>query len=127
MISTNTAYLALAGSLMGMAASQLLIKSRFENLGIGAALDQGAQSVAALLLSDLACWCAGGLIVAAAALWYLAMIRLPIHMMMPMSAVIAPITAIGAYFILGETITLQKAMAIVAIASSVAWLGSMSS
>jgi hypothetical protein len=36
MISTNTAYLALAGSLMGMAASQLLIKSRFENLGMGA-------------------------------------------------------------------------------------------
>lgn len=125
MIRTSTAYAAFCVSIAAFIVSQLLIKSRFEHLGIGDALDRGLGAVAGLLLRDSACWFAGTLVVVGGLSWYIAMTRMPLHMMLPLSAIITPATSIGAYLLFGEQLSAQKWAAIGLITAGVAWLGSM--
>jgi hypothetical protein len=125
MIRLSVAYAALGTSLVAVAASQILIKSRFEHLGIGARFDEGLVGVVVLLVSDPRLWGALFLAVTGATLWYVALVRLPIHVMLPLAAAIAPISSIGAYFYLGEALTAPKMAAIGMIAAGAAWLGAL--
>ena len=67
------------------------------------------------------------LVVAGAICWYLALLRLPVSFMLPVAALIAPVTAVGANLFLGETLTVGKACAILTIMGGVIWLGTQQS
>ena len=123
MLRLSTAYGAYIVSIGAYVVSQLVIKSRFERLGVGDALANGIASGAGLVLRDLACWLAGILVLVGALCWYIAMTKLPIRLMVPMAAVIAPAASIGAYFFLGEQLSLEKILAIGLITIGAAWLG----
>ncbi len=125
MIRVGTAYAAFCFSICAFIVSQLLIKWRFERLGIGDAFDNGVLYVIGVLLRDVACWIAGSLVVTGGLCWYIAMTRLPLHLMLPMSAIITPATVIGALILFGEQVTTQKWLAIGLIVIGVAWIGSM--
>lgn len=119
------AYGAFAISLLAAVISQLLMKSRFENLGASAALDRGVLDFVLLVMADWQCWIAGFLLVVGAGCWYLAMTRLPIHFMLPLAALIAPAASVGAWLFLGEPLTAAKIMAISVIAAGAIWLGTL--
>ena len=121
---TNTAALiVLAVSIIAMSIAQLLLKARFLLLGhtgttpppIGDTVRQG--------IADPWLWGAVVLIVIAGVCWYLAMLRLPISLMLPLAGLIAPIVSIGAWLLLGEDLTLAKLAAIMTISAGAAWLG----
>ena len=125
MIRLGMAYVALGISLVSVAASQLLIKSRFEALGIGATADRGIAATMVAIMGDFGTWCAALLVASGALLWYFALSRLPVHVMLPLAALIGPLTSAGAYFFLGEPVTAPKMAAIALIATGAAWLASL--
>ena len=120
-------YLMLTVSIVAVTAAQLLIKARFNVLGLGASLEQGVQAVLRLVLTDPPLWVAGFLMLAGAALWYISMSRLPLSFILPCAALISPMAAIGAHFLLGEDLSLSKLLAIFTITAGVIWLGSLQS
>ena len=108
-------------SVIALAASQLLIKGRFSTiLPWGTQLD---RKKIAVLAADPTLWCAGSLLILSALCWYVALVRLPLSVMMPTAAIVAPLVSISAHFFLGEPMSVQKASAIALIAGGVAWLG----
>ena len=126
MIRFNSAYISLGLRLAVVAVSQLLIKSRFEQLRVGELIDRYEFfSAAKIILADAGCWGIGLLIVIGAALWYLSIARLPLHFVLPLSALIAPSVSIGAYIFLKEQLSMSKMAAIVMIAAGAAWLGAL--
>jgi drug/metabolite transporter (DMT)-like permease len=125
MLRLSTAYGAFGVSISAYIVSQLLIKSRFERLGVADAFAQSIASGAGLIVRDSACWFAGLLVVTGGLCWYIAMTRLPIHLMVPMAAVITPAASVGAFLFLGEHLSLEKMMAIGLITIGVVWLGSL--
>ena len=127
MIRSSAAYTALAISLLSAVASQLLIKWRFDQLGVGAALGNGAGETIGMIMGDLLCWLGALLLIVGAILWYLALMRLPIHVMLPLAATVSPAASIGACLFLGESLTVPKMAAIATIFAGVAWLGVLQS
>ena len=126
-MSGPVALAALAASIVLMAGAQLLLKARLNVLG-----HQRAESVGGLWrtlldgLGDPLIWAAGLVIGVAAACWYSAMLRLPISLMLPLAGLIAPIVSIGAWLLLGESLSAAKIAAILLIAGGAAWLGWLS-
>jgi hypothetical protein len=60
-------------------------------------IERGAFAIAIhAVVTDLACWAAGLLVVTGAVLWYAAMARLPVHVVLPLAALIAPLASVGA-------------------------------
>jgi drug/metabolite transporter (DMT)-like permease len=76
-----------------------------------------------LALADPLLWFAGLLILLGVICWYLSMTRLPLSLMLPLAAAIAPVVSVGAYFLLGEVLTPAKIAAIAMITVGVSWLG----
>jgi drug/metabolite transporter (DMT)-like permease len=122
MISMTAAYLTFGLSLAAIGGAQLLVKWRFGVLGF----DRGTRSfsdVLGVVLGDPGLWLAGVLIVVSALGWYVSLIRLPLSFMMPTAAIVAPLVALGAHLLLGETVKPGQMAAIAVIAAGVAWLG----
>lgn len=122
-MNKTQAFLVLGISLLSTAGSQLVLKSRLSPLSD--AYRSGAPWTAILVraASDAHIWAGAGLVVIGAACWYLALTRLPISLMLPVSAVIGPIASAGAYFFLGEHLTPEKIGAIALILAGATWLG----
>ncbi len=118
-----TALLTLGISLVAVAISQLAFKAAFTRLAEHWAPGHAYGTTAWRVAADPLIWTAVVLVLLGAACWYLAMIRLPLSLMLPMASVISPIVSIGAYFMLGESLTPAKVAAILMIAAGVAWLG----
>lgn len=112
-------------SLTAVALSQLILKARFSHLGLSG--HDSFLPILSRVLSDPLCWIAAALVVGGAACWYLAMIGLPLSFMLPTAGIVAPIVSLGAYLLLGESLTPAKLAAILVIASGVAWLGWLNS
>lgn len=117
------ALLVFAISLSSVAVSQLLLKAGLTRLasdGIQPAslIEQVRRGIADPLL-----WTGGALLVTGMLCWYVAMTRLPLSLMMPLAALIAPAVALGAWACLGEPLTLMKIAAISVIAVGAIWLG----
>jgi drug/metabolite transporter (DMT)-like permease len=125
MIRLNTAYGILAFSIVSVTLSQLVIKARFDGLGLGGTEGRSLLSTLLLAMSDSMLWVGAVLLVAGACAWYMALTRLPIHVMLPFAAIITPVVSLGAYLFLGEDISTQKFMAIAVITAGVAWFGAV--
>jgi drug/metabolite transporter (DMT)-like permease len=125
MIRLNTAYSVLAFSIVSVALSQLIIKMRFDGLGLGGTAERSLFSTLLLAMSDGVLWLGAVLLIAGACAWYMALTRLPIHVMLPFAAIITPVVSLGAYLFLGEDISQQKFMAIAVITAGVAWFGAV--
>ncbi len=126
MIKQGFALAALFASLIAVSASQLVIKARFEALGLTTAGSVAWDEALWRMLADPLLWAGAGLVVLGSLGWYLAMTSLPVSFMLPVSALISPLVAIGAYFCLGESLGASKIAAILVIAAGVVWLGSQS-
>lgn len=124
MITDRIAYFALAAAILAVTGTQLLIKARFNALDLNSEMGRGVGHFVLLLMRDWPLWLAAFLMIGGAILWYLSMIRLPLHFILPCAALISPLASIGAHFLLGETLSGQKVAAITMIAAGVAWLGS---
>ncbi|MGF7055277.1 drug/metabolite transporter (DMT)-like permease [Bosea sp. OAE752] len=122
-----TALFLFAVSLISVAASQLLFKTRMMQIGESSAWEGSILAGISRLLVDPLIWMAGLMVVIGAVCWYSAMVKLPISFMLPIASLIAPMTAVGAYFLLGESLPLEKLAAIAWIAIGAVWLGSLSS
>lgn len=123
MISQTTAVIVYAVSIVAMVASQLLAKARISVVFDGS--NGWIASLQAAVIDPLL-WLVAGLLVTSAACWYIAMIRLPLSVMLPIAGLIAPLVALGAHFAFGETLTVPKIAAIALIATGVVWLAAQS-
>jgi drug/metabolite transporter (DMT)-like permease len=121
MISQSAAVLFLILSILAVASSQLLAKAR---LAAHFTTEEGRtlQSALASCIADPLMWCVLALMAAGAAFWYLAMTRLPVSLMLPLGSSVTPLVAIGAHYLLGESLPLSKAAAITLVVTGVVWL-----
>lgn len=117
------AVICLSVSLAAVAISQITLKASLIRLERAWMPGQSYRQFAWLVLTDPANWMAVALMTIGVVGWYLAMLRLPLSLMLPMSGFIAPVVTVGAWAVLGETLSLPKIAAIVTIAAGVAWLG----
>lgn len=117
----------LAVSLAAVSASQLILKYALSRQEWP--LIDGDQWTAAAwrLVSSPTIWVGASLVLVGVICWYLAMVRLPLTLMLPMAGSIAPVVSIGAYVFLGESLTPYKIAAIVLIAAGVSWLAWLNS
>lgn len=122
-----TALLLFAASLISVAGSQLLFKTRMMQVSEISASGSPILAGLSRLLVDPLIWVAGLMVAVGAVCWYSAMIKLPLSFMLPMASLIAPMTAVGAYFLLGESLSPEKLAAIAWIAIGAVWLGYLSS
>jgi drug/metabolite transporter (DMT)-like permease len=121
MISQSAAALLLALSILALAGSQLLAKARLTDLadvGTGRTL----RPMLAAAIADPLMWLVAALVVGGAALWYLAMIRIPVSVMVPLASLVSPIVAVGAHYFLGESLSPSKVAAIGLVAAGGFWL-----
>lgn len=126
-VTKSIALFLLAVSLFTVAGSQILFKARIMQINEVFAANDSIFTGVFRALSDPPIWAAGLMTVVGAACWYLAMIKLPISFMLPISSLIGPIAAIGAYFLLGESLPPTKVGAIAVITIGATWLGCLSS
>lgn len=122
-----TALLVFAVSLVSVAGSQLLFKTRMMQLGEISGSGSPILTGLSRLLVDPLFWVAGLIVAVGAVCWYSAMVKLPLSFMLPIASLIAPMTAVGAYFWLGESLPPEKLAAIAWIAIGAVWLGYLSS
>lgn len=121
-----TALFVFAVSLFSVAGSQLLFKTRMMELGGNAGSGTPILITLSRLFVDPLFWVAGLMVAVGAVCWYSAMIKLPLSFMLPIASLIAPMTAVGAYFWLGESLPPEKLAAIAWIAIGAVWLGYLS-
>jgi drug/metabolite transporter (DMT)-like permease len=119
----GTAILILAVSIVSVAISQLVLKARLQQPELASWRAGEWQRMLLVAASDPVVWLGIFLVLVGAACWYVALTRLPVSFMLPVAALIAPITTIGAYFFLDEGLTLNKLAAIGVIVVGVVWLG----
>lgn len=121
-MTRQTALIALLCSIAFVTGSQLIIKARFAALDIADQLGSDPVSTFWLALRDM--MLLGGILLlfAGAVLWYVALSRLPLGLMMPIAAMIMPLVVIGSAIFLGEILTGQKGMAIAVITAGTLWL-----
>lgn len=113
----------LAISIASVAASQLIVKWRLGQVVSPDAPPASRTQYILTALGDGWIWVGICLIGLSAALWYVAMSRLPLSFMMPVAAVVAPIVALSAHLFLKEPLGTGQIAAIAMIAVGVAWLG----
>lgn len=96
-------------------ASQIIIKARLDPVtASGGSYRQ--------LISDPLMWLAVVLILSFVVCWYTALTKIPLSVMMAWSAVVLPLTAVGAWMFLGEPLGVGKLVSIGVIAAGVAAL-----
>jgi drug/metabolite transporter (DMT)-like permease len=123
MLPKSTAYILAVFAVLIVAGAQLIIKGRFEVLGLGQRQGYGIYESAKLSMGDPYLWIAGFMMLAGAISWYAALSRLPLSLLVPAGATIAPLVAIGAHLGLGESLSWSQSSAILVIAIGVFWLG----
>ena len=123
MIKQGTTTIILFTSFIAVAASQIILKARFEVLGLTSERTVRWSDAFWRLLADPMIWVGAVLVVTGTAGWYFAMTKLPISFMLPATALIMPMVTIGAYFFLGEGLGWSKIMATLVIVTGVIWLG----
>lgn len=126
MITRTQALILLAVSLAAVTGSQLLFKAGMVRTLAQRHSDPTVSAMVWRVLADPLIWLAIALVLVGVATWYLAMVRLPLSLMLPMAGIVAPLVSIGAYVILGEALTSAKVAAISVIAFGVAWLAWLS-
>ena len=102
---------------------QLLIKWQAMQAGsLPAAWSERASFMMHLLLNP---WIILGLLsaVVAACAWMLAMTRLPISIAYPMMSLTYPLVIVASWWLLGETLSLWRAVGVVFILAGIALLG----
>lgn len=125
-MTKSLAVLILAVSLISVGASQLVLKARMAALTLPVAGGVTGNPWVALLLRALAdpyVWLGAAMVGVGAVCWYVALTKLPLSLMMPVASIIAPCVSIGAWYFLGESLSLAKLGAILTIMVGVAWLG----
>lgn len=123
MITYRQAIGILIAGLACIALAQILIKWRFNTLGLnGDGFAGGLSAVIRLAIADIWLWLAGVMLIASAITWYTAMTRLPVSLMLPIASIVTPAVAVGAHFFLDEPLDLGKTLAILVTASGVGWL-----
>ncbi|MGE7470866.1 hypothetical protein ACQKLX_15585 [Bosea sp. NPDC003192] len=122
-MSQTASFIALAISLASVSISQLIFKARLTALSASSEIGLSIANTALAILGDKSMWIGGVFLIVGFLSWYLAMMRLPLSLMLPMSALIAPVASIGAFMLLGEHLSLAKFAAIMVIVSGAAWLG----
>lgn len=112
----------LGGSLTFVAASQVLIKGAF--LRVGAGTDGGESWQALIMMAVREPWMWAGVftLITGAVLWYLALSQLPLSLVVPSGALVAPLAVICAHFVLGEPLTFHMICAMIVIALGLIWL-----
>ncbi len=96
-------------------ASQIIIKARLDPVtASGGSYRQ--------LIADPLMWLALALILSFVVCWYTALTKIPLSVMMAWSAVVLPLTAVGAWMFLGEPLGVGKLVSIGVIAAGVAAL-----
>lgn len=120
-MSKGIAVLIYSCSLVLVATSQLLFKA-----GMMRIADAGAASwldMARIALTTPTIWLGAAAVVAGTTCWYVAMMRLPLTVMMPMAALIAPSVSIAAWALFGDPLSGAKLAAIGLITVGAVWLG----
>jgi drug/metabolite transporter (DMT)-like permease len=110
-------------SLSSTALSQLVIKARLTTAASDTAETGTLAATLMRAISDPWTWLGIVLVLIGVVCWYLAMIRLPLSLMLPMAGVIAPVVSVLACVLLGEQVSAAKMAAIATITSGVIWLG----
>ncbi len=123
MISTRVAALLFVLSILLLIASQLMIKWRFNALGLQGEQGHGLWLTVRHAVVDIGLWTAGLLVLAGAAMWYAAMTKLPLSFMLPAAAIVSPLVALGAHVTLGERVTTAEFVLIGLIAILVGAFG----
>ncbi len=123
MIPTPVAALLLLVSLVFLVASQLLIKWRFNALGLQSPQVRDVWDIVASVITDVGLLAAGLLLICGASMWYAAMTRFPLSFMVPIAAVVSPLIALCAHVLLGERLSFLEMVLIVLIAVLVATYG----
>ncbi len=96
-------------------ASQIIIKARLDPVtASGGSYKQ--------LAADPLIWLAVVCILVFVGCWYTALTKIPLSIMMAWSAVVLPLTAVGAWMFLGEPLGAAKMLSIGVIAAGVAAL-----
>jgi drug/metabolite transporter (DMT)-like permease len=96
-------------------ASQIIIKARLDPVSAsGGSYKQ--------LAADPLIWLAVACILVFVGCWYTALTKIPLSIMMAWSAVVLPLTAVGAWMFLGEPLGVAKMLSILVIAGGVASL-----
>lgn len=121
-MTKGLAALTYAVSLTAVAASQLMFKAGMTRVAEQADAASALATIRHALATPIM-WVGAGALVTGAACWYIAMIRLPLSLMMPMAALIAPAVSIAAWALFGEPLSAQKLAAIGLIAGGALWLG----
>lgn len=121
-MTKNLAALIFAASLTSVAVSQLMFKAGMTRIAEQAGGAPRAQMIRYALTAPLM-WVGAIALVTGATCWYIAMIRLPLSLMMPLAALIAPAVSIAAWGFFGEPLTPQMVAAISLIAVGALWLG----
>lgn len=126
-MTRGVALLIFAFCLAAVAGSQLLLKGGMARIANATVSDGSVYGLLMKGLSEPLMWIGGFLLVTGGLAWYVAMIRLPLSLMMPMAALIAPAVSVGAAMFFGEPLTSSKIAAIVLIVSGAVWLGALNS
>jgi drug/metabolite transporter (DMT)-like permease len=122
-MSQTASFIALAVSLASVSISQLIFKARLTALSASSKIGLSITDTALAILEDKSMWVGGVFLIVGFLTWYLAMMRLPLSLMLPMSALIAPVASIAAFMLLGEHLSPAKFAAIMVIVAGAAWLG----
>ncbi len=110
-------------SLGSLAISQTIAKWRFMKLNPDEAGAADKVEFITHAASDSWLWLAGVLVIVSAVSWYTALSRLPLSLMLPVAAIIAPTGAVLAYLFLKEPLSGGQVGAISLIFIGVVWLG----
>lgn len=121
-MTKKLAILVFAASLISVAASQLIFKAGMTRIGEQVSGLPWLQIVRLVLTSPMI-WVGAVALVTGTACWYFAMTRLPLSLMMPLAALIAPTVSIAAWGFFGEPLTAQMLAAISLITVGALWLG----
>ncbi len=115
MLTEKTAWLLMFLGFITSTASQIIIKARLDPVtASGGSYRQ--------LATDPFIWLAVACVLVFVGCWYTALTKIPLSVMMAWSAVVLPLTAVGAYLFLGEPLGLAKMVSILVIAAGVASL-----
>lgn len=125
-MSSTAAYAFYLCSLVLVATSQLLIKWVMNLSSADENIVPSFSDIVMGIVQNPIAWLAIVMFGIGGIFWYLSMLKLPLTLMLPVSASIAPLVSIGAHFFLGEPLPPVKIAAIMLIAFGVAWLAWLS-
>ena len=101
-------YLLVMLAIVGVSAVQLLVKYRFNVQHGVMPADSAIAPYLVRLLLDPWMWLAGGLLVAAALLWYVSLSRMPHSIAIAFASLVYPTVILGSAWLLGEAVRVPQ-------------------